>query len=374
MKTKLSFLNITVLCAVFLFSTLADAQTWRINNQSNYDGTTNFGENYGGTPSFPVFKEIDQAVEYPNVVDGDTLHIEGSTATYLPTTITKQLVIIGPGYFLTENPDVSNNTHDAKLSRIDFNSGSESSQIIGMNIVPDGSNFYGTIYVNVNGVTIKRCRITRNIKFATELIDVYILQNFFPSAYTTNALVDNGSNFFVAPQEIIFNNNICQKKLIWVRTGFWEGEITECRNNVFDGPVDELNLEFNTGSFQNNIVRAAGVSAILNGGTNNNVQYNSVSNTGLFSGTTGNLWVPSMAALFVTDDTTDGNYQLQSDSVFNEAGSDGADRGAFGGVVVTNRYNLSGLGAIPVVYEVTTTGVSEAGTGLPVTIKARTNN
>lgn len=374
MKAKQFFRDMAVICTALLFVVTVNSQTtWRVNNQSNYDGITFFGDNYGGTPSFPVFSEINEAMAYPNVIDGDTLHIEGSTIDYANATITKQLVIIGPGYFLTENPDVSNNTYDAKIGWISFESGSEFSQVIGMNIVNNGSSSTGTIYLEVNEITIKRCRIARDIDFDSELSGFYILQNFFSNILESNAFSLGVPSSFVPPQDVIFNNNICEKKLIWSNSNF-TGTILECKNNIFNGPANELNLEFNVGSFQNNILRAPGITANINNGTNNNVQYNTVSLSNVFDGTTGNLWVPNMAALFVTNGTTDGSYQLLSDSTFNEVGSDGEERGAYGGVVVSNRYNLSGLAAIPVVYEVTTTGVSEAGTGLPVTIKARTNN
>ena len=369
MKTKLTFLVTSL-----LFTFIVNAQTtWRVNNQSNYDGTTNFGENYGGTPSFPVFSEINEAVAYPNVDDGDTLHVEGSTEAYNDATITKQLTIIGPGYYLSENSKVSNNILDAKISYVEFDPGSEFSQVIGMNFNGGASSASGKVYVNVNNVTIKRCRIGRDIQLASGLMTVYILQNFFPNTYNINALYISPSSGFIPTQDIVFNNNICQKKLIWSYSSWGTGTIMECNNNIFDGTANELNLEFNTDSFQNNILKAAGITANINSGTNNNVQYNTVSNSDVFNGTPGNLWVPSMALLFVEEGTTDGLYQLQPDSSYNQAGSDGAERGAFGSVVVGNRYNLSGLGAIPVTYEVTTTGVAEPDTGLPVSIKARTN-
>ncbi|OMP32482.1 hypothetical protein [Mangrovimonas sp. DI 80] len=374
MKTRQLLLRV-VLCTTLLLTSFTYAKTWRVNNQSNFDGASTFGDNLGGTPSLPVFKQIEQAVTYPNVVAGDTLHVEGSIEIYDRADITKQLVIIGPGYFLTENANVSNNTLDAKVRRIDFKSGSEGSQLIGMNVARSGSvSSYGVIYVNVNGVIIKRCRIEMYIRFATKLLDVYILQNFFSNSYDTNALAGSGVSSFVPPQEIIFNNNICQKRLIW--SGNWGmGTITECNNNVFDGPVNELSLEFNTGSFQNNILKAAGIVANINSGTNNNVQYNTVSNATVFEGTLGNVYVPNMVNLFIDEGrTTDGAYQLKASSTYNETGSDGAERGAFGGVAVSNRYNLSGLGAIPVIYRVATPGVSEVDTGLSVTLKARTNN
>lgn len=373
MKTKQLLLTFVVIASLLL-STKLQAKTWRVNNLSNYNGSTTFGENYGGTPSFPVFKEINQAIAYPNVIAGDTLHIEGSTAVYADAVITKRLIIIGPGYFLTENPKVSNNTYDAKIGRVTFDSGSESSQLIGMNVLNDGSSGDGIVYINTNGIIIKRCRIERYVRPNTLLEDVYILQNFFPNTLNTSAITDTGSSSYIPPQDIVFNNNIVQKTLIWSDGSWGTGTILECNNNIFDGPSNILNLEFNTGSFQNNILKAAGITANINSGTNNNVQFNTVSNSSVFSGTTGNVWVPSMALLFVDSGTTDGSYQLKTDPTYNQPGSDGAERGAFGGVAITNRYNLSGLGAIPIVYDVTTTGVSEPGTGLPITVRARTNN
>lgn len=372
MKPTVPFFTTAIIFA-FLFSNTIYAKIWRINNQSNYNNTTQWGENFGGTPTYPVFKQINEAIANANVVAGDTLHVEGSPLVYSNAIITKKLVIIGPGYFLTENAKVSNNTYDAKIGSITFNTGSEFSQVIGMNIEGSGISTTGTIYVNVNDITIKRCKIDRDIEFATLLVDVYINQNFFSNDFNTNALAISGITTFIPPQEIIFNNNICQKKLIW-KTNYWEGAIMECNNNVFDGPANELNLEFNTGSFQNNILKSAGITASINSGTNNNVQYNTVSNSGVFNGTTGNIWEPNMTALFETGGTSDGKYELQSAATNNVVGSDGAERGAFGGVAQSNRYALSGLGAIPVIYDVTTSGVSEAGTGLLVSVKARTVN
>lgn len=367
MKSKTSIIALTLLM-FSLYSNVLNAKIWRVNNQSNYNNVTNWGENYGGTPSYPVFKQLNEALSSANVVAGDTLHIEGSSIVYDDAVITKRLVIIGPGYFLSENPKVSNNVYDARIGRVTFNLGSELSQIIGMNIINDGNSADGYVYVNANQITVKRCRMDKGVRFGTALNEVYILQNFF-TGLLDNVIFTNGNSSFIPPQDIIFNNNICLSKLIW--TGW---NILQCNNNVFDGSPNQLNLEFNTGSFQNNILKAAGITANINNGTNNNVQYNTVSNSGVFTGTLGNVWEPNMSALFVSGSTTDGNYQLQSGVANNMLGSDGAERGAFGGVALTNRYTLSGLGAIPVVYDVTTSGVSEAGSGLLVSIKARTVN
>lgn len=369
---KTNYFSGILLLIAMIFNTSAEAKIWRVNNHSDYNNSTLWGGNYGGTTIYPVFKQINQATAWAGLIAGDTIHVEGSSMVYDPAIITKKVVVIGAGYFLSLNPKVSNTTYDTKISAVTFNTGSQGSQVMGMNVVINGNIAHGYVNVNVNGITVKRCRMERGIAFATSLSDVYILQNFFAFLDSTNAnaLYTNGNIAFIPPNDIIFNNNICQNKLIWKNSTLtWN--ILECNNNVFDGPANSLNLEFNTGSFKNNILKANGITATINQGTNNNVQHNTVATANLFTGTIGNLLVANMSALFVTSGTPDGLYQLQT-GASNIAGSDGASRGAFGGVAVTNRYTLSGLAAIPVIYETTTSGVSQQGVGLPVMVKART--
>lgn len=78
-----------------------------------------------------------------------------------------------------------------------------------------------------------------------------------------------------------------------------------------------------------------------------------------------------MNNLFVTSGLSkDGNYRLKSNSN-NINGCDGSPRGAFGGAAITNRYVLSGTAAVPVIYDIETTGVASQSNGLKATIKAR---
>ena len=86
----------------------ANANIWRVNNKSNFNGTSLYGDNFGGSSTYPVFNQISQAVGWAGVVNNDTLYIEGSTTIYAGATVTKKLAIIGTGYFLTENPKVTN--------------------------------------------------------------------------------------------------------------------------------------------------------------------------------------------------------------------------------------------------------------------------
>jgi hypothetical protein len=198
-----------------------------------------------------------------------------------------------------------------------------------------------------------------------------VLQNFFPSTYNTSALTI-GNAGFVPPVDLIFNNNIVQKTLVWTYGNGNPGKLTQCRNNIFDGP-DNLatpSLKFATTDFQNNILIATGAIVEITANAAD-VAYNIGTQSAQFGTANNNLVVPNTTSLFVGGTSPDGQYLIKSGSQASQNGSDGADRGAFGGFVVTSRYTLSGLAPVPVVYQATTTGVVTP-SGLPVTIKART--
>ncbi|MEO6230109.1 MAG: hypothetical protein ABJB11_07860 [Ferruginibacter sp.] len=372
---RLNFPFIFMLVICLLVTTFASAKVWRVNNKSNYNGSSLWGDNFGGTAAYPVFAQISQAVSFGIVNNGDTLHIEGSTVIYTFGTITKKLVIIGTGYYLTNNPSTSNSTLSSKIEYILFNNGSQGSQLIGLDVVNNGNTADGYVYVSVNDITVKRCRIERAVRFETLLTDVFILQNFFPNSIVSNSLATNGNSFFIPPTGIIFNNNICQKTLTWGTplanpTTFWP--ISECHNNVFDGP-DNLatpNLAFTTSEFKNNILMPT--NAVVNIPASAGViAYNIGTLSTQFGTTDNNLVVPAITTLFTSSSSTDASYQVAPASVAANSGSDATDRGAFGGAAVTNRYTLSGLAPIPVIYKITTSGVANA-SGLSVTISART--
>ncbi|MBK6285492.1 MAG: hypothetical protein IPF54_25035 [Draconibacterium sp.] len=235
----------------------------------------------------------------------------------------------------------------------------------------------GYIQIAADNITIKRCRIERSIYFhisgGSGIQRVTVVQNYFPSIYVTNALYFTNSNF-IPPVEVIFNNNICQKTLLWERSASglaWN--ITQCRNNIFDGP-DNLatpNLRFTTSDFSNNILIP--VNAVVDiTATPAQIAYNIGTQAAQFGTINNNLVVPDITSLFVGGDSKDGFYQIKSGSQAHQNGSDDSDRGAFGGAILSSRYTLSGLAPVPVIYEAVSAGSVSAETGLPVTIKART--
>ena len=344
MKKKLLFL----IFSVSIFSA-ANAKIWRVNNNG-------FAAN---------FTTLALAVANNSVQNGDIIYLEGSSTTYDGVTLTKKLTIIGPGYNLFVNPNVTINGLSANLNYITFSPGSEGSILTGVNVY--GSN---GITINASSIAIKRCAIQWYLYLGYNISDIKILQNYFYKASYNFSLISTTSNGF--PADVIFDNNICERSLV-LPDGY---SILECKNNVFNGPTvsGAASLKMLVSSFQNNILVNSGALANINNSSNLNASYNiSSSLTGQFGTSNNNIVVNPISAIFITPGaSSDGNYQLVAGSAGSANGSDGTDRGAFGGAV-SNRYTLSDLPAVPVIYQVVTSGVTTT-TTLPVTIKARVIN
>ena len=365
MKTTYFFL-LTMLMGAFA-TRQAEAKIWRVNNTA----IGPYGANVGGNVNFPVFKQPGDANLSNLVNNGDTLHIEGSADVYATAIITKRLTIIGPGFFLSENPAVANTVLDARIQRIDFNLGSAGSQLIGMHIIRGLLN--EGINISVSNILIKRCKLSNEIDIISGQSGITISQNFFDKEQSTLNIISNDLLIsYVAPKNLIFNNNICQRTLV-LRADY---TFLECKNNVFDCPAiaNQPSIQLTTNSFQNNILKTTGALVNINNNSNLNVSHNiSASAAGQFGTANNNIVVTDFTTLFVdpATNTTDGDYQLKPNSPGSSNGSDGADRGAFGGLSVASRYTLSGVAPIPVIYEINTSGVAGPN-GMNVSIKART--
>lgn len=364
-QIKLLFLIATITASLITES--ANAKIWRVNNSA----TGIYGENMGGTATFPVYKQLAAANSANIVMAGDTIHLEGSNRIYEAAVITKKLIIIGPGYFLTENTNTSSNSLQAEIEYITFDdissSTSSGSQLIGVYV---GGGPYGTI-IKVSNILIKRCRLDSYISLEYNISDISIIQNYFTEGAGIPVIAPSAYGF---PSHVIINNNIIKRLL--TLPGNPNYTVEECKNNVFAGPAGTPAIQMYVGYFQNNILVNQNATVILNGvsgpSSNPNISYNISSLASTQFGTAYNNIETNMANLFMNlSSTTDAGYQLKPNVPGTGNGSDGTDRGAFGGLSPANHYTLSGLPPIPVIYEIITSGVAGPA-GLPVTIKART--
>jgi hypothetical protein len=122
---------------------------------------------------------------------GDTIFVEGTGNPYEGATITKKLVLIGPGYFLVENQKTHFNKMPAVIkSHIIFETGSLGSEIIGF----DFRHYNVDVRIRTSNITIKRNRLS-NIVFLNQsgsiiFDDIKILQNYIENSIK---LTDNYS-------------------------------------------------------------------------------------------------------------------------------------------------------------------------------------
>lgn len=344
--------NILLILVLFCIGNQkAYAKAWRVNNN-------------GFSADFAT---LDEANNSNLVSNGDTIHLEGSTIRYEACTVSKRLIIIGPGYFLNENAKTSVNLLPAEVVSITFSTGSAGSQLMGVWL--SGS---AAINVLVSNIVIRRCKVDYAIFLANGISNIVITQNYFDYQQSPAISALRWSNLGGA-SDVIFNNNICKRILRVEQDGNNIYSLAECRNNIFEPPSGTSSsiqpvLRMNVGAFENNILVTAGATVFINNGTNQNVRYNTGTDVSQFGNVNGNVVETNMNTLFVVAGTSDGRYQLQAGSA---PGSDGTERGAFGGSVFSNRYMLSGLAPIPVIYGIITSGVADP-SGLSVTIKART--
>lgn len=291
-----------------------------------------------------------------NASDGDTIYVEGSETKYSGADISKSVTIIGPGYFLTENPNTQANGLEAKFTgNINFNAGSAGSCIIGCNL-----GYYGYISINVDEVKIIRCFVNGiNSNHNGTIKNIVILQNYIAKEIKAT------SSTTILTNSIISNNII--NGLIHFSSSSGPVQIA---HNVFSSEPN-FSIDCYNSAIQNNIIcnEAANAIRINSGNTINN-------NILAYDGTNvnGNQYNINMSNIFTAYNdysagiSTDGKWQLKAGSPAIGAGINGVDCGVFGG---TSPYVLSGLPDLPHIYEAIIPATANSGDGLSVTIKVK---
>ena len=129
----------------------------------------------------------------------------------------------------------------------------------------------------------------------------------------------------------------------------------EIINNIF---LNDLGLKnCDNGQVRNNVFTSA-VDIVIDGESTGNT-------------TSDNVFSVSQTSLFVEDvPALDSEYQLDENSPAKGVGFNGVDAGAYGG---PSPYQPSGVPPIPMIIELTTTGVGTESEGITIRVKARSN-
>jgi len=300
-----------------------------------------------------------------NANSGDTLYLSGSPNYYDASTtvrLNKKLTLIGPGFFLGENNQTQSSNQTAKIYDFEIGEGADNSVLIGLDFNYSGYEITfnkkkrdGTTGSNTsNNVLIKRNKIDRiSLYYASGTI---IEQNYFNSNYSNIFLDETSSNTLIQCNIIITSSSY----------GGIQGpgygyalSNTVIRSNTFSkGLVQLVGVEIDNNVLKNNVWVSSEAVAIPTSSTGNTLSNNK------FTATAGDIFVKATPSI-------DNEFKLKNGSPAIGAGIDGIDAGAFGGI---SPYKLSGLPAIPAIYELTTTGIGTKENGLKVVVKAKSNN
>ncbi len=322
--------TLLLLLAALALAPAATAQrAWYVDNDSTHAAD---------------FRTVQDAIDAAQA--GDTVYVAGSERAYDRFNVTRRLVLIGTGYFLTENQPSTYFTDGARVGFVDFR--------------PPEGGFPGAAGSTMYGFQM--------------LSGAYVQANVL----LTRNQVDNQLYIYSACN--IFNNYI---SYIWIQS-------SDVNELFMTGNIVASNIASQTGDEPTVYI----INNTVGGSISANraiVQHNILYNGGTISGTvrtaalynmssgiavqpdvgqqTGNYDNVDMGTVFVGGESPDGRYQLAPESPARGAGFEGADLGAFGG---GQPYLISGLPPVPLIYDFVVGSSTEA--GLPVLVRVRVVN
>ena len=349
-------------CLLTCFGMLEGSATiWRVNNNSGVAAN---------------FTTIQAAHNSSSVVDGDTIHLEASPTSYGALTCSKRLVILGTGYYLTENPNLQAVTVSSKVGSFVFNVGSAGSVIMGLDFSTND------ITVHSHDIVIRRCKFANPSGATSDYqcgsINVYYL-NTNSSIAANNIIISENyaptiTIHYPSTGILITNNFISRNAYEGDATGNaclqqHTNAITLVQNNIFRrGRINASNS-----NFTNNIMYAGSFAG------EGNLVSNNLANGTQFGTTSGNQANIDMSTVFVgigPGISTDGQWALKVGSPAIGAGygstpSVPIDAGIFSG---QTPYALAGIPPIPSVYFFQNQPVGSNTDPIDVQIKVKSHN
>jgi len=366
------------------------AVTWRVNN--------NLGVSHD-------FTSIQAAVDAAHATNGDTIHVEGSVTPYDPSgvLITKRVVILGPGYHLTVNPETQHQKPSARVHNITFNTGSEGSVLAGIEqqevftngivLTPTAGATVASIAVAVanwggprliigaSNITIVNCKLNWvEIRNDAELSNIDIRKSWFcPGIVRTTGTeevlnLNLVNNFFrndgAASGYVVIDLHASTKANI-VNNTFYGGFVVHARsncrisNNVFYGVHARAATNLTThvsNTYMGNISNIDLLGGMINGQNSNTIRVTEA--TEALSST----WFMALGSIAAFDRYFRANTGAtspirQAASAANVQG----ELGMYGGLAP---YALSGLTNIPAIYEIVMPSEVSAD-GFEVTVRVR---
>ncbi len=332
-----------------------------------------------------------------SVPAGSIILLQNSGLNYGSAKINKPVVIYGAGYFLGQNaaPATQANTAESIVNLIAFNTGSQGSIVSGLHI-KDSANDQSVVNARVvfdhtNNITLSRCEIesavagsyrtsmsfTSSSNITVEQCDILCSVPILGLSSSTSLIISNNL-FFNFPSLWAEGFDFQRGNDVNSSYTFKNNTVYARFGGTFDGAQCQL--------FENNILLTVDTTRATtsNSGLSNYPLFNAdhnISNIKLlfqYDGSANNtniintrLTIDSIFLYYSNPvvSSTDGIFQMKSNSIAINEGNDGTDAGAYGG---SQPYQLSGIPAIPYAYSIT---VPSQGSGtISVHLKAKASN
>lgn len=376
------FINTVSALALVLISVAASATVFRVNNQPGVDA------DFNTAPAAISAAQID-----------DTLYFEGSPISYGEVSLNKRLVIIGSGYFLTENDSTQAIPLSSRFDELVISSGGAGSVITGIQVEntssSTSSNNTYLVFVDADDVQLIRCYFRHaapgsssfsgsTVRVNSSHNNVLISQCFIRqdrvstatsgSSYNTHA-VEISTNC----QGIVLVNNILKfgnKTTAYSFSGQYALEMESSSSAVIVNNVIMGRIEAYNSVFANNIQIIGGNTPAQSFQVSSefpNVVQNNIGHDTQFGTDNGNQSSVNMTNVFTYgpgNENIDNHYQLSMSSPAIGAGVTGEDCGAFGG---DNAIKLSGLPGIPAIFQTIVPAVGNTTDGLNITLDAKSH-
>jgi len=339
MKNQIIF----IILISFAFSLNTTAQNRiRVNNTPGVDAD---------------YSDLQEALT--NAESGDVIYIEGTGIPYHDSYHVDKpyITLIGPGYFLALNDSTQAGKAPAMIDNLYIDATATGATIMGLRITET--------YVNAGSVEITRNHIYRVwVAQSNSATDLSLHSNYF----TYRVHVDNNH-----PANASIYNNIF--KASYTAIVNYGNASLNIYNNVFDVYYGGEILDVENANIYNNIIFNAYPNYYsfidANPALNNSVANNVICQEELPQ-FPNNVWGVAIEDVIVyTTGGVEKKYKLPAGSPAIGAGENGVDCGIFGG---DTPYVLSGIPPIPHIFESNIPSSGSSSEGLPVHIKAKTQN
>jgi len=313
----------------------------RVNNTPNVDAD---------------YSDLQEAIDAASA--GDVIYIEGTGIPHSGTYHVNKayLTLIGPGYFLALNDSTQSNTAPAIIENLWLDEAATGAIVTGLKIS-------GNFYVNASSA-----KVSRNHLYVVELAknnamaDLSLFQNYITHWIYSYVNYNSTAGIY---------NNIITSTSLTIHTE--DKASWNIYNNIITSSLHSSMIIMKNSSLKNNIIFStyASNSNFIdpNPTFNNDISNNVICQTELIE-FPNNVWdVAIEDVVLYNEGGPEGKYVLIDGSPAIGAGENGVDCGIFGG---NTPYVFSGLPPIPHIFESNIPFSGSSSDGLPVHIKAKT--